>query len=96
MCVCVCVCVLQLCDCSVWVSFETRVDFFLVHVNQKLKVPQYNKHPIMPQCVLDQVPGLYPNPPGMPYLGHNVVEDLCIIKHGLLYHCKRCRAIHKV
>ena len=39
----VCVCVLQLCDCSVWVNFETELIFFFVQVNQKLKVPQYNK-----------------------------------------------------
>lgn len=25
---------------------------------------------IMPQCILDLVRGIYPNPPGQPYMGH--------------------------
>lgn len=30
----------------------------------------WNKREIMPECVLKQVRGLYPNPPGQPYMGH--------------------------
>ena len=37
-------------------------------VDQRVVVHQRE---VMPDCVLDLVRGLYPNPPGIPYVGHN-------------------------
>lgn len=59
-------------DRYVWMDrrYQNRRARMIKEVRDRGEEPVRVEREIIPDCVLEQVRGLYPNPPDMPYMGH--------------------------